>query len=118
AEHFRDGAFEAFRPHLGATSWRGVVERALVDVVARYRLGGEEGARFLAERAGVMNQDHVRRVAVEGLVAWARLDEGVRALAVARFRELDGRGTPALRRATAEALRALGEGTTRIGPAD
>ena len=118
AEHFRDGAFEAFRPHLGATSWRGVVERALVDVVARYRLGGEEGARFLAERAGVMNQDHVRRAAVEGLVAWARLDEGVRALAVARFRELDGRGTPALRRATAEALRALGEGTTRIGPAD
>lgn len=115
AEHFRDGAFEAFRPILGVTSWRGAVERALVDAVARYRLGGAEGAAFLAERAGVMNPDHVRRAAIEGLAAWARLDDDVRALAAARLAALEGRGTPALQGAVAAALSDLGEGTTQVG---
>lgn len=114
AEHFRDGAFEAFRPILGVTSWRGVVERALVDAVARYRLGGADGARFLAERGGVMNPDHVRRAAVEGLVAWARLDADVRALAAERLAELDGTGTPGMQETIADALADLGEGTTQI----
>lgn len=115
AEHFRDDASEWFRPLLGVDSWRGVVEHALVEAVGRYRLGGAEGARFLAERAGVMNPDPVRRAAVEGLVAWARLDDDVRTLAAERLAELEGRGTPPLQEVVADALVELGEGATRIG---
>ena len=115
AEHFRADAFEAFQPLFGGTSWRGVVEQALVETVARYRLGGEAGAAFLAERAGVMNPDYVRRAAVEGLVAWSRLDAEVRSLAAERLAALDGQGTPALQEVVADALGELGKGTTQIG---
>lgn len=105
AKHYPGEAFEAFQPLLHAES---KPNAAVVTAIARYRLGDEAGARYLAERAGAMNSDAVRLAAVAGLRAWARVDEDTRSLATETFVALVGTGTPRLRRTVAEALGEIG----------
>ncbi len=109
AEYARDDAFDAFQPLLGTTSYRGRVEEALVKAISGYRLGGDAGTRYLAERAGVMNPNDVRIAAVNGLLAWARRDDEVRAFAVQTLNPLVDEGTPKVRVAVAHALAEIGD---------
>ena len=109
AEHFRDDAFAAFQPLLDVTSWRGAVEEALVEVITKDRLGGIEGARYLAEQAGVMHPEAVRLEAIGGLLVWAQRDDEIRPFAAASLAMLVGDARPAVRRAVARALAEIGD---------
>ncbi len=109
AEHFSDDAFEAFQPLVGQPSWWGSVERALAESIAAYRLGGLDGARALVDLAGVMNPDDVRTTAIEGLLAWSRRDDDVRALAAPALADLVRDQRPGVRRLVADALSEIGD---------
>ena len=108
AEHFRSDAFEAFQPLLGETSWRGTVEEALVETVAKYRLGGMDGVAVLTAKTDVMQPDAVRLAAVAGLLQWARRDADVRPVAASALAGLLSDLRPELRRNAADALGEIG----------
>ncbi len=109
AEHFRDDAFEAFQPLLGETSWRGSVEEALVETITKYRLGGQAGADYLAQQAGVMHPDDVRLAAIDGLLVLARRDDDIRTFAAQTFVGLVSDLRRDVRRAVATALAEIGD---------
>ncbi len=110
AGRFRDDAFEAFQPLRSAPlSWRGAVERALIEVVAEYRLGGMAGAEYLAAQTAVLRPDDLRLEAVEGLLVLARRDDDLRAFAARTLTERVGDLRPTVRRAVAEALGEIGD---------
>ncbi len=110
AERFPDEAFAAFRPLLGALpSWRGSVEQALVAAIADHRLGGIEGAQYLAAQTDIRRPDALRLAAVEGLLVLARQDDEVRGFATQALAPLLGDLRPELRRAAAEALGEIGD---------
>ncbi len=109
AEHFRADAFEAFRPLFDETSWRGTVEEALVESIAKYRLGAMEGVGVLTAMTGVMHPDNVRLAAINGLLVWARRDADVRPVAASALAQLVSDQRMEVRRAVASALAEIGD---------